>query len=102
MANETDPIVGNWYYHLDKGQRFYVVAVDEEADIVEIQHFDGDLEEVAMSDWSAINIAIGEPPANWSGATDIGELDDYGTEITDTTSSDWNDPLREFTTTTKV
>ncbi len=29
MDNELDPIVGNWYRHLDKGQIFRVVALDE-------------------------------------------------------------------------
>ena len=29
MSTEVDPIVGNWYQHLDKGQRFLVVAFDE-------------------------------------------------------------------------
>ena len=31
MNSEADPIVGNWYRHLDKGQPFVVVAVDDEA-----------------------------------------------------------------------
>ncbi|WP_455198264.1 DUF6763 family protein [Kaarinaea lacus] len=29
MSTEVDPIVGNWYQHLDKGQRFLVVAFDD-------------------------------------------------------------------------
>jgi len=95
MTEEIEPVVDNWYFHLDKGQRFYVVAVDEKSNTIEIQHFDGDVEEVSMDDWLEMNIVVGEPPANWSGATDIGETDDYGTEVTDTSSADWNEPLRE-------
>ena len=26
MPTDVDPIAGNWYCHLDKGQRFLVVA----------------------------------------------------------------------------
>ena len=96
MPIETDPIVDNWYYHLDKGQRFYVVAVDEDAGIVEIQHFDGDVEEIELKDWYEMDIRPGEEPENWSGAMDIAEADDFGTEITDTKPRDWNEPLKEL------
>ncbi len=96
MATEADPIVDNWYYYLGKGQRFYVVAVDEDSGIVEIQHFDGDLEEITLNNWYEMNIALGEAPENWSGAMDVGEQDDFGTEITDTQPVDWNEPLQQF------
>jgi hypothetical protein len=28
---DFDPIIGNWYRHLDKGESFQVVDIDEEA-----------------------------------------------------------------------
>ena len=96
MPTEADPIVDNWYYHLDKGQRFCVVALDEDAGMVEIQHFDGNLEEISRDNWYEMDIKVGEAPENWSGATDIGEQDDFGTEITDTLPEDWDDPLQEI------
>ena len=30
MPTEADPILGNWYRHLDKGQKFWVVALNED------------------------------------------------------------------------
>jgi hypothetical protein len=96
MATELDPIVDNWYFHRDKGQRFYVVAVDEENGVVEIQHFDSDVEEIDLKDWYKMEIELSEEPENWSGALDIGERDDYGTEITDTKGADWKEPLKEL------
>lgn len=96
MNNEVDPIVGNWYQHLDKGQRFLVVAFDEDEGLVETQHFDGDLEEIPLDIWYQQDLDIAEAPENWSGALDIGTKDDYGTEITDTDISDWSDPLQEL------
>jgi len=96
MNTEADPIVGNWYTHLDKGQCFQVVAVDEDAGIVEIQHFDGDLEEIDMDAWRQTPIEPADEPENWSGALDVGELDDLtGTEVTDTQAEDWSEPLNE-------
>lgn len=96
MPKDIDPIVDNWYYHLDKGQSFCVIAVDEDNRVVEIQHFDGDVEEVDFTDWYTMNIEVSEAPENWGGAVDIGNIDDYGTEITETKGSDWNEPLKEI------
>jgi len=96
MPTEADPIIGTWYCHLDKGQRFFVVAVDERARTVEVQHFDGDVEEFDLSAWYQLDIKVCEAPENWSGPLDIDNVDDLGTEITDTRASDWNEPLSEF------
>jgi hypothetical protein len=96
MENELEPIIGNWYMHLDKGQRFEVVAVDEANALVELQHFDGDLEEVSLAEWREMNIAFSEEPQNWTGPVDIGEVDDLGTAVTDTTTEDWAEPLGQY------
>jgi len=96
MATEIDPIVGEWYSHLDKGQSYCVVAVDEDAEIVVIQHFDGDVEEVSLQEWYEMDVELTEEPENWAGAGDIDEVDDYGTEVTDTSPADWDDPFGDF------
>ncbi len=96
MTTEFDPIIGNWYDHLDKGQRFQVVAMDEKSQTVEIQYFDGNVDEYELESWYQLDIEPCEAPENWSGPLDIGNLDDLGTEITDTSRSDWDEPLNEF------
>ncbi len=96
MPIENAPNIGLWYQHLDKGQRFQVVAVDEADGTIEIQHFDGDIEELYLDDWPTMEITPCEAPENWSGAVDIGELDDYGTEITDTSAEEWEAPLEDL------
>lgn len=96
MPTEADPVVQNWYLHLDKGQRFVVVAVDQDEGSVEIQHFDGSLEEFTLDNWYQLDIEPAAEPENWSGALDIGDRDDLGTEITDTSGQDWNEPLTEI------
>lgn len=90
MATEVDPIVGNWYQHLDKGQHFVVVAIDEDEGLIETQHFDGDIEELSIEEWYQQDLDTAEEPENWAGALDISTRDDYGTEITDTNMSDWS------------
>ena len=96
MTTEFDPIIGNWYCHLDKGQRFRVVAIDEKTETVEVQNFDGNLDEYEMENWYQLEIEPREAPENWSGALDIGNVDDLGTNVTDTKSSDWDEPLDVF------
>jgi hypothetical protein len=96
MPNELDPLCGQWYAHLDKGQPFFVSAVDEEGETVEMQRFDGDLEEVTLDEWRDLDIVLCAEPENWAGALDVGDIDDLGTEITDTTGSDWNEPHKEL------
>jgi hypothetical protein len=96
MANNVQPIIDHWYQHLDKGQAFQVVDVDDHARLIEIQHFDGDLEEISLEDWYQMEIDAAEDPENWSGIFDVSELDDLGTDITDTATEDWTAPLNEI------
>ena len=96
MRNELDPRIDQWYAHFDKGQRFYVIDVNEDKDIIEIQNFDGTIDEFDFDTWYDLDIDMCEAPENWSGALDIDNVDDLGTEITDTPRSDWNAPFNEF------
>ena len=96
MPNEADPIVLTWYQHLDKGQQFRVVALDISNSLVEIQYFDGDLDEIDMEEWKDLDVEPIEPPEYWSGPVDITEQDDYGGSVTDTLPDDWSSPLQEI------
>lgn len=96
MAKRIQPVVDQWYRHRDKGQRFFVTAVDTDSDTVEVQHFDSDLEEFSLEQWYQLDIEPSEEPENWSGAIDLSEVDDYGTEVTDTEKQDWDEALNEI------
>jgi hypothetical protein len=76
--SELDPIVGNWYKNLESAGEFEVVAVDEEGQTVEIQYFDGEIEEIDMDSWYELALEPVEPPEDWSGAFDELEVDDLG------------------------
>jgi hypothetical protein len=93
---QVEPIIDSWYLHLDKGQRFFVVAVDKEEGLIETQHIDGDLEEINFATWFTLDIEPSVPPENWAGALDIDEQDDFGTEITDTSPEDFTDELEDI------
>lgn len=96
MANEFDPMIGNWYRHLDKGQMFQVIAIDDDERLVELQHFDGDIEELSMVAWRAMDLELAEAPEDWTGPLDDIEPDDLGySSETAMSRSDWARPLQE-------
>jgi len=78
MINELEPVVGNWYVHVDKGVPFQVVAIDEEARTIELQHFDGDLEDCDFDTWRSMDLELGEEPEDWTGPAGDVEKDDLG------------------------
>jgi hypothetical protein len=95
MQMNLKPIINQWYRHLDKGQRFFVTAVDEDDATVEVQHFDGDVEEFDTSEWYQQKIEPIEQPEDWTGPVDDIERDDLGYSETDMTEEDWAEPMKE-------
>jgi hypothetical protein len=78
MSNRLKPVVGQWYNHLDKGDLFQIVALDEESGWIEIQEFDGDLDEIDFEEWRQMRIEAAAPPEDWTGPVDEIEPDDLG------------------------
>src|SRR6185295_19239751 len=98
MGNRLPPIVGNWYSHRDKGALFQVVALDEEAGTIEIQEYDGDLDEIDLEEWPALPVDTAAQPEDWGGPVDDVEPDEFGyTDLAQ--EQDGNVPLTDGTTT---
>jgi hypothetical protein len=97
MTARVLPEVGQWYAHRDKGQMFHVVAVDNEEGVVEIQDFDGDVDEIDLESWLTMPLDRAEPPEDWTGPVDDVETDDLGyASDTDMSARDWRGPLDEL------
>ena len=96
MTANLDPVLGNWYRHLDKGYEFQVVAYDETDGVVEIQHFDGDVEALETDEWQQMNLEAIEPPEEWEGPVDDFESDDTDYSESDMADEDWNEGLGEW------
>lgn len=77
MANDVTPAVGQWYQNPDQS-KFEVIALDEDEGIIEIQYFDGELDEVEFDVWSQLGLEGISPPEDWTGAYDDFERDDLG------------------------
>ena len=74
--SDVDPIIGNWYRNHETGNDFEVVALDEDAQTIEIQYFDGEIEELDLDAWYELPIEGIETPEDWSGPFDQIDADD--------------------------
>ena len=72
--NSHQPAVGEWY-RMRGGNLFEVVAFDEADGTIEIQYFDGTVEERELDDWNAEfssgDIEEAEAPEDWTGSVDV-------------------------------
>ena len=63
----------------DNEQDFEVVAYEIEEGLIEVQFFDGDIEEFEHDIWYEMTLAKIPPPEDWSGAIEVDE-DGPGTD----------------------
>jgi hypothetical protein len=75
------PGIGDWYRQKESGALFEVVAFDDDDGTIEIQYFDGTVEEMDVEDWDTQwedgALEGAGPPEDWSGSVDV-EPDDDG------------------------
>jgi hypothetical protein len=85
------PDIGDWY-RVNGGELFEVVAVDEDDGTIEIQYFDGTVEEMDMEDWEAQwedgSLEAAEAPEDWSGSVDVESIDEEGRSSGDSMGED--------------
>jgi hypothetical protein len=75
------PGIGDWY-RLNGGALFEVVALDDDDGTIEIQYFDGTVEEMDIEDWEAQwedgALESAQAPEDWSGSIDVEGGDEEG------------------------
>lgn len=76
MSDEITPTLGQWYHNLETEQDFSIVALDD--DVIEIQHFDGEVEELEIETWEQMELEEIEQSEDWTGPFDDLEHDDLG------------------------
>jgi len=87
------PAIGIWYRHLDKGEVFQVVGFDERSRTIEIQAFDGDIDEMDEDVWNTLSIAVAEPPEDATGPIDDVDRDDASNLDSEIRPVLWTKPL---------
>jgi hypothetical protein len=93
MANPA-PVIGEWFRRTG-GDSFEVVAIDRDDHTIEIQYFDGTVEEIELEEWREAEIEACEAPEDWTGSLDVEPEDtenEYQAEPGNTKT--WADPLQ--------
>lgn len=88
------PEIGRWYARADKGQQFRVVGRDDESRSIEVQSFDGDVDEIDAEVWATLPLERIEPPEDWTAPMDDVETDDLGYSETEMKPADWVQALQ--------
>jgi hypothetical protein len=86
------PVVGDWYRRMD-GSLFEVVAIDRDDSTVEVQHFDGTLEEFDLESWDEQQFEEANAPEDWSGSVDVEPEDVENDRDVSASGVVWADPL---------
>lgn len=85
------PVIGQWFSR-PNGTLFEVVAIDEDAGTVEIQQFDGTIDEFDIERWPDLLLTEASAPEDWSGSVDMDPEDYVGTKDPEMPSG-YHDPL---------
>ena len=91
MEFKVKPAVGEWYQSPD-GLDFEVVAIDQDEATIEIQYFDGAIEELDFTSWAQMPLQAIQPPEDWSGSVDM-MREDFLTDIGASSQDSWASPL---------
>jgi hypothetical protein len=85
------PVIGQWFRR-PNGTLFEVVAIDEEDMTVEIQQFDGTIDEIDLERWPDLFLTEVSAPEDWSGSVDMDPEDYVGKAETEMPNG-YHDPL---------
>ena len=85
------PVIGQWFRR-GNGTLFEVVALDEDAGTVELQQFDGTIDEVDLETWPELLLVEVSAPEDWSGSVDM-DPEDYAGSNGDEMPAGYHDPL---------
>jgi hypothetical protein len=104
VAREYEPVVGQWYENIDESESFRVLSVDEDAELIEIEYLDGDVEELDLETWQELDLDKIDQPEGWTGSRaadedeeeeeeeeDEEELEEDEDEDDDDDDDDWDE-----------
>jgi len=109
VAREYEPAVGQWYENIDENESFRVLSVDEDAELVELEYLDGDIEEIDLETWHELDLDKIDEPEGWAGSAadededdeeeeeekEKDDLDDTWDEDDDEDDDDWDEEEKE-------
>jgi hypothetical protein len=102
VGRDYEPVKGQWYENVEDDETFRVLSVDEDAELVEIEYLDGDIEELDIDAWHEMDLERIEEPEGWAAQEaeddeeedeeeDEDEDDDWDDDDEDDEDDDWED-----------
>jgi hypothetical protein len=90
VGRDYDPIKGQWFEDLEENEIFLVLSVDPDAELVEIQYENGDIEEIDLDTWHELDLERAQQPEGWPTAEEK-EGDAAVEEEEDEDEDDWDE-----------
>ena len=96
MSRDNEPVKGQWYENVEEEETFRVLSVDEDAEIVEIEYLDGEIEELDLEEWHELDLELTQEPEGWSDEDEDDEdwdedEDEEEEEEDDDEDDDWDE-----------
>ncbi len=91
MSRDYEPDKGQWYQNVEEDETFRVLSVDEDAELVEIEYLDGDIEEMDIDTWHEMDLEKIEEPEGWADKDEDEDEDEEEDLDEDEDDDDWDD-----------
>jgi hypothetical protein len=93
VSRDNEPVKGQWYENVEEEETFRVLSVDEDAEIVEIEYLDGEIEELDLEEWHELDLELTQEPEGWSDEDEDEDWDeeDEEEEDDDDEDDDWDE-----------
>jgi len=94
VGRDYEPVKGQWYESVEDDETFRVLSVDEDAELVEIEYLDGDIEELDLDAWHEMDLERIEEPEGWAAQeaqSDDDDDDEEEEEEDEDEDDDWDD-----------
>lgn len=88
MGRDYDPVKGQWFEDLEENEIFLVLSVDPDAELVEIQYENGDIEEIDLDTWHELDLERTTEPEGWASEDSDEDEDDEDLEEDE---DDWDE-----------
>jgi len=98
MLNEP-PVIGHWYRRIN-GNLLKIVAIDDDDGAIEVQYFDGTIDEIDIDTWNGMLLERVGPPEDWSGSVDM-DPEDFSGDDSGEIPAGYHDPLEFLDTADK-
>ena len=91
MSRDYEPAKGQWYQNVEEDETFRVLSVDEDAELVEIEYLDGDIEEMDIDTWHEMDLEKIEEPEGWADKDEEEDEEEEEELDEDEDDDDWDD-----------